>query len=602
MLPSDVSISIPAYDASKTSPLIYSLGSQASGSFKTLIIRYQFRVFLIRKSDTIFQIASPSGGAGDNSWLSVGIRKPSVLEAVLATEGRESTRYLISEKTETGKWHEIQLSLVGGEPARLLRIELDGKRLPDGTVTDIIPVINGLSVGSAISKSEAFFGEIRAFRLIKSDFVYGEILFVAGAILLTLSLLTITIFFVTCKTESVLPGDSGTALINRSSNRSDDPLLIVRALACLFVLCQHCLGAMGPEKYNALPPSVWWFFTPAWAGIWIFFCLSGYLMGKAFFSGRYKADSLGVRHFYLNRALRIMPLYFFTLAAVVLLSRKELLSVENLSQFIRIISFTYNGELPINLIGWLWTISTEIHFYLLAPFLFVVLSPFLKKRNPALLFMGILFGLGIVIRFFEWQVIQKDFWKWATYIFKPLVPNLDLFLGGFILNVFVAENKNNPGGIKTKTPSALIILLMITLYLTTARITYGNFLKAWPLSREINVYLLPTFTALLTLTIIYLIERNKVFNSFNGVLKKKSAFDKPTKLLELFGILTYGIFVLHPPVMDFVRSLIIKAQWVSSSPSLEYFVTSVAVLAGSSCVASISYLVLEKPVERFKKF
>ena len=55
-----------------------------------------------------------------------------------------------------------------------------------------------------------------------------------------------------------------------------------------------------------------WLFTPAWTGVWIFFILSGFLIGKGFWTGKYKTDNLkDFSKFYTNRALKILPLYFF---------------------------------------------------------------------------------------------------------------------------------------------------------------------------------------------------------------------------------------------------------------------------------------------------
>ena len=55
------------------------------------------------------------------------------------------------------------------------------------------------------------------------------------------------------------------------------------------------------------------------AGVWMFFVLSGYLMGKAFASNRYPVTWQGVLAFLQNRAVRIVPLYYLTVISFVLL-------------------------------------------------------------------------------------------------------------------------------------------------------------------------------------------------------------------------------------------------------------------------------------------
>ncbi|OIN00901.1 hypothetical protein A9236_06835 [Polynucleobacter sp. QLW-P1DATA-2] len=64
-----------------------------------------------------------------------------------------------------------------------------------------------------------------------------------------------------------------------------DPLLFLRALFCLLVLLQHGFGitfqaeSLGQHLFSEW---VWLLLPSAWMGVWGFFVLSGYLMGKSF--------------------------------------------------------------------------------------------------------------------------------------------------------------------------------------------------------------------------------------------------------------------------------------------------------------------------------
>lgn len=50
---------------------------------------------------------------------------------------------------------------------------------------------------------------------------------------------------------------------------------------------------------------------PASTCVWIFFIISGYLIGKVFFSGKYKTDNIkDFFNFYLQRCVRILPIHF----------------------------------------------------------------------------------------------------------------------------------------------------------------------------------------------------------------------------------------------------------------------------------------------------
>lgn len=49
------------------------------------------------------------------------------------------------------------------------------------------------------------------------------------------------------------------------------------------------------------------FHTPAWGGVFIFFILSGYLIGKGFFAGKYENTFKGSLKFILQRFIKIAP-------------------------------------------------------------------------------------------------------------------------------------------------------------------------------------------------------------------------------------------------------------------------------------------------------
>ena len=55
------------------------------------------------------------------------------------------------------------------------------------------------------------------------------------------------------------------------------------AVLCVFVL--HF--SLASPQYKPF-----FMYTPAWVGVWIFFILSGYLIGKSFWQERYKVTTI----------------------------------------------------------------------------------------------------------------------------------------------------------------------------------------------------------------------------------------------------------------------------------------------------------------------
>lgn len=134
-----------------------------------------------------------------------------------------------------------------------------------------------------------------------------------------------------------------------------------------------------------------------WAGVWLFFVISGFAITSSLIAdtdfGMSRRTILG--HFYLKRALRILPLYVFYLVVVsIYTSWFHLDSFWSALPYLS--TFTYNiavalGSPVITAPGvvQLWSISGEEQFYLLFPFLFLCLR---RKAFVFALFAILLFS------------------------------------------------------------------------------------------------------------------------------------------------------------------------------------------------------------------
>lgn len=126
-----------------------------------------------------------------------------------------------------------------------------------------------------------------------------------------------------------------------------------------------------------------------------FYLISGYFMALSY--RRFRQNSVTpVRHFYLDRALKLLPLYWLvlgtTVLAVVLLPVSHLYpilnqppSVEKLFYNVFLLPVNYVFEplsiqaiLPHPYVPPSWSLATEMHFYLLVPLLTLLSSRYLK--------------------------------------------------------------------------------------------------------------------------------------------------------------------------------------------------------------------------------
>ena len=205
----------------------------------------------------------------------------------------------------------------------------------------------------------------------------------------------------------------GAAIDPRFQDRERQPGLdLLRSLAIIVVVIYHA-GIMG----FPLPGQVhrW-----GWIGVDLFFLLSGYLIGGQLLAPLAKGHPIGLRRFFARRAFRIMPAYFIALAIYFLLPAwreypdmaqplwKFLLSVQNIG--------LHGGTA----FSHAWSLAVEDQFYLVLPFILLVLN---RRTRGAFVVAGSILIGGILLRtFLAYQhpaeiggVAFRDYQAWIYY-------------------------------------------------------------------------------------------------------------------------------------------------------------------------------------------
>jgi len=120
--------------------------------------------------------------------------------------------------------------------------------------------------------------------------------------------------------------------------------------------------------------------VPGRVAVWIFFGISGYVIAYGFIHQRYQVTRWrDMLDYFINRALRIYPLFLF-LSAACWLTEKSLhggipIPIEAVpSQFL---AWQWNQNYQ--LLGVFWTLGIELQFYLIAPVLSALLLTGCKK-------------------------------------------------------------------------------------------------------------------------------------------------------------------------------------------------------------------------------
>lgn len=207
---------------------------------------------------------------------------------------------------------------------------------------------------------------------------------------------------------------------------------LLRAIAIVWVMLFHSLVVGG------LDPGFAWLSRYGWAGVDIFFVLSGFLIGTQVLRPLQRGEPLSFGGFYARRAWRILPAFAVVLALYVWLPM--LREAPGLQPWWQFATFTLNLLIDYNqnqAFSHAWSLCVEEHFYLVFP----LLAWWLTRRPSTLKFVGVcaaVLVLGIVLRATVWlhdAAIDPPRNWFLEDIYYPTWMRLDGLLMGIMLAV-----------------------------------------------------------------------------------------------------------------------------------------------------------------------
>lgn len=399
-----------------------------------------------------------------------------------------------------------------------------------------------------------------------------------------------------------------------------DALLALRGFACILVVIHHCNAPRNSIIYQGYDLS-WFIFSNGWVGVWIFFVLSGYLMGKSFYVKRYTADVRGTIEFWRNRILRIVPLYYFAILILTLFVYPSWLRIENWGYLCRLFTFTYefsmNSQPGMNFNVVFWSLSTEVQFYLLVPFIFSIFKQNLFQLKQ-IYFVSFLTFLSIfTVKLLFWISLKREINEHFDYVVKywytPLLTNLDLFLCGFLVNVII-QNKNFSSfsssydhlsprlSLINANKKYIAVIAIIILYLFTAHHFYHQELSNLPenfgkgIRTATTFFILQPLTAIAISFYIFAFESDIYYNSHeNQKLSFNTILQNPLRILEVLGNLSYGIYVWHLPILGNISTI-----FTSKIPIEAFYNRITSTLILSALLAIVTYYLVELPFAKWR--
>jgi peptidoglycan/LPS O-acetylase OafA/YrhL len=204
----------------------------------------------------------------------------------------------------------------------------------------------------------------------------------------------------------------------------------LRAAAILLVLMSHYASFVARAPVFGVVGDI------GWAGVDLFFVLSGYLIGNQILAPAARGESLSLKAFFARRLLRTLPNYYAVLAVYLLLPH-SVIAGKAAAPAWRFLTFTQNFGLAYGqTFTHSWSLCIEEQFYLLLPLAVLALAR--RGRSPRLLWCALVGAIaaGMAARGMAW--LQDGHNAFAADVYYSSFCRFDELLPG----VAVAMLKN----------------------------------------------------------------------------------------------------------------------------------------------------------------
>lgn len=343
-----------------------------------------------------------------------------------------------------------------------------------------------------------------------------------------------------------------------------------RGLAILLVMALHFVG-----------------FTPGWAGVDLFFVLSGFLITWKLVQGVNEPDYY--LNFYWRRVVRIFPLYFALLVFIFLIFPLLIPSLVTISyrdlMDIQIWYWTFSQNIYSARNGWpdnislihLWSLAVEVQFYLAWPF---VIRLFYKKGSQLTWVMVGLILFAIVFRLGAGKLITMT----PLYRYLLLPGRIDAFAAGALLYLLIQSNAN-----RLKQ-----ILLWVAIAGTALNVLFYVVL-------QIPMHFTEPFTSGLGFT---LIDITLAAVMGYGLLSAKSNLIQQVFTKKIFtsvGRYSYAMYIIHMPLWTMLNRLLQNKYGLQlKNETLLLWAVSLGLAVAVYFIAYISYHKFERYFMRLK--
>ncbi len=349
----------------------------------------------------------------------------------------------------------------------------------------------------------------------------------------------------------------------------------LRGFAILIVLLEHWWGLKQILPFGGA------------VGVNIFFVLSGFLITEILLQQRDAPVGAALKNFWWRRTLRIFPVYYVYLAALLLLAVPGAWTLLPWSSTYSLnIYASIGGERVPRLMSHLWSLGVEEQFYLLWPMV-VLMTPdrWLKRSIFALPFVG------LFVRIFVFQVGLSSA---AEIAYMSMPAALDALGIGAVV-AFIKTRR--PENWLTLTRTRWIPAFVLPASLAAAILMAHTNPDWYPIAER-------SVSALLGGSLVVIVLGGAQSRRMRGVRAVRAVLRN--RVLAQLGRISYGVYVYHLLAEYFLAAPLAAALGhyaFFGSKILEYnayFISAPIFIAISLVMATVSYTLMERPLRRWK--
>lgn len=358
----------------------------------------------------------------------------------------------------------------------------------------------------------------------------------------------------------------------KNNEETENPLYFnglngIRAIAAIAVVLSHTMqnfssfsiqydffGNKLQEKSEGL--------LLAGFGVSMFFSLSGFLITYLLLKEKTKTATIAVKKFYIRRILRIWPLYYLYLAVAILFIILYNFPLDVTSLFFYVfyaanIPFIMGGIIPF--ISHYWSLGVEEQFYLFYPLL-------IKKIKSIKLWLYILIVCLIGSKLLFHFYLKNDFLYSIVHVTR-----FQCMLIGALGACYYFDRHHIIKAVNNKYIQGICWFLFFLIII-------NKFHFASVIDNEIVSFI----------TLFIIIGQIEV---------KNRLINLEMKLFHFIGMISYGIYVIHPLIIFIVSRLF---DWSTLTFWYKSYLVTFIILLATVLISHLSYTYFEAPFLKLK--